>query len=1808
MSERPSGWRDTTVKSVVSSVSNAASRLRAPSPLTTRQRGVSPAHSDCSNDTRSTTTAPHELRRLPSYEAMSRSNHNAIIADIDGTDDSNKDTIISMLKKSNSELTSKYAEMEAKFMNQINALSTQMATQHDDLKQAEETIEILNHKVITSDKKIKEKEGIISTLKDETSFQKQNITDLKNELFNMQNEIEDSEYDNSEVITKMAEKAREAQQKIFNLEKECQEWKIKVESMLSENHSDSVEVSMNGTSSPSAKIKEDWLQLEITQEKLREKETLLEETLSSLATLEKKYKSLTKKHADDLDIQARNIKYDADRQVGELKSMLRARDDIIGSLHSKLETYDLNLSKLEEEVDRLNDELSKERDTVKNQSEVFEEKAKYEEKISLLERELKDRSEKEEMTQAQQKQALQSAQEALENEKTLNSTITQKYEELSAMVKAIEEESRDLKSCTSREVNEKEERIIALENELKNATSSKKDRDAKVSKIKEENELLHKQLESQMNDLNLTMESFERYKKDTSDEISKKEKSIQELESSLKLLQDEAREKDEASSASQQSELTTLKSEIESLTKQLEELSVKNEDALSDIREKDEALNAVQEELVAERERFHSTDKVADELRNELKEKSDALRKAIDLVECEKAKAESLTQQLSEFKEADKTEVTKAHDEMTSLKAGFEEEKRDLVVKLERYETDIAKHEKEIQDLQSRIDTLNEVEKLQVSLTKKVVDYEAIISENEEKISQLEAEATKLKDEIIHLQDKSMKEEDGNSKYISELKQEVLSEKARNNTLSEEINDLQKNLDKANNDSVSYKKVNASLRTEINNLKREIEGITSNPASQDVLMEEVKNLKEQLRQVKEDTVTNENESPTDDVNTQSGTVRRSLYLGMERKYKKEISDVENKRKNESTELKAKLADRDKTISTIMKASLSQEEKIKTMKEKLQALGAEDGDSLTSKLEVKQDDKILQQTLTEQKKLNQSLSKQIVLLKAELSKLKNSPVKTNNPEETEKRLREYKNKLKERDEAIANLVKSSITQEQQINMLREEIQDAKAKVGSKVNHISSNPTWDEYTTLQQESEIFAGQIIEQDEEIENLRRMLQEEILRNANTSNQDSKLKEELNALQIKYFDEKVARNQLESEIQTLTSKLMQSGNRSKLIDTQREVHELEVENSMLREEIRELKRQIRILQPDANRAIEMERELKEARDELDVTRKNLSRVQYDEMEEGQRKIELETAIEKMEAKGKELVNIKLQLATLQEKEALLQSQLDMAIADRDKVEKLLAKNESQIEKLREQNRSLKDQIRDDEESRRDMEETLTHEIKELREQLTIVSSENSLQENEAFAELQKEVESLRMKLRSSPKEDSNDLIAALTEEINNLRDQKESSERDSSEIISALSEEVKKLREDKQQERPNNPENDSEDIIAALTQEVKDLHEALNEKQSEGRYPQDLEATIRGEMEEEITSMRAQKEYLGNEVARLQSELEAVADDRKELEALRKEMSETDGGRVEFEKTLISTYERKLSLMQMNKDLTIDQLRKELATQKERQKEMEKDLLNSIKKLESEKSGVEVELEAKMRHKNMRIQYLEQNLAAHEQISGHMKQELDQLQSGMETASVSRRAEFEELQEDLMSVQSKANKYEREITNLKMQMEEMKLRHRNEVSRLKEDIYSLESDNLTPSMRDIEDQKHFRRAQELAEEVERMKIKVGSVQEENYRLRSQIDKLSESRPSKNDKWRNSALQEQVIVLTQRLKELEGDAGSVHTTSSRRTAVTSRASTSDSPFRVPRSPGGSRLRSGRDPQSRMNNNGDDHSVNSQMTY
>lgn len=217
-----------------------------------------------------------------------------------------------------------------------------------------------------------------------------------------------------------------------------------------------------------------------------------------------------------------------------------------------------------------------------------------------------------------------------------------------------------------------------------------------------------------------------------------------------------------------------------------------------------------------------------------------------------------------------------------------------------------------------------------------------------------------------------------------------------------------------------------------------------------------------------------------------------------------------------SELKAKLADRDVSIAAMVQASVNQQMALASLKNELSTLKAE------------------QTTLHASKDFASSAS----------------TASTDT-------LSEYSRKIQEKDATITSLIKSSMNQDHQIKLLRDEMDELRSKSDTSTR----SSVWVSFEQIQHESEIFAGQIIEQDEEIDDLRFQLEEHRSNSASLMSEVAALKNKL--------------KKLESERNTaaLTEEMMS----------------LEKINSDLRDEIRELRKRLRSAQNDIDKVAELE-------------------------------------------------------------------------------------------------------------------------------------------------------------------------------------------------------------------------------------------------------------------------------------------------------------------------------------------------------------------------------------------------------------------------------------------------------------------------------------------------------------------------------------------------------------------------------------------------------------------------------------------
>jgi len=166
------------------------------------------------------------------------------------------------------------------------------------------------------------------------------------------------------------------------------------------------------------------------------------------------------------------------------------------------------------------------------------------------------------------------------------------------------------------------------------------------------------------------------------------------------------------------------------------------------------------------------------------------------------------------------------------------------------------------------------------------------------------------------------------------------------------------------------------------------------------------------------------------------------------------------------------------------------------------------------------------------------------------------------------------------------------------------------------------------------------------------------------------------------------------------------------------------------------------------------------------------------------------------------------------------------------------------------------------------------------------------------------------------------------------------------------------------------------------------------------------------------------------------------------------------------------------------------------------------------------------------------------------------MRSEMDQLQSGMEHATKSRRDELEEMQKEVMQVEAKAMKQEREIVALKMQLEERKLEHKADVVKLKDALAkAMEQDS--PLKKTISDLQYKDRMLEVRERLEQLKARNTALQEENLNLGGRLERaVIQISASEVEKQQAEEIEEENTKLRQQLKEYEHLLSSSANTSS----------------------------------------------------
>jgi len=446
-------------------------------------------------------------------------------------------------------------------------------------------------------------------------------------------------------------------------------------------------------------------------------------------------------------------------------------------------------------------------------------------------------------------------------------------------------------------------------------------------------------------------------------------------------------------------------------------------------------------------------------------------------------------------------------------------------------------------------------------------------------------------------------------------------------------------------------------------------------------------------------------------------------------------------------------------------------------------------------------------------------------------------------------------------------------------------------------------------------------------------------------------------------------------------------------------------------------------------------------------------------------------------------------------------------------------------------------------------------EIRELRKQLRDAKA----QANEVL-DLRAELEQAEFAMEETKKK-----YVLSTQEDLNLRHQLDAAQADRKDIESKLNQQIESIHMkmnseiSQLEEKLKEKEQVIDDLRAdekslELETEIKQLSRKLFEKSERLEEVKVLNEELRlrlNDRKEEEKRREREEDNLFSEAEDLRTQLLSLESDRANINAIKEQLKSANEDKEMTESRVVETYERKLSLLNLEKDTTIDRLRKELVEAKTENSESNDCLHKELVVLEQENNDVRQELEAKLHLKNTKIHALEQTLEAQEQLVDNMRSEMDQLQSTMERTSLSRRAEIEEMQQEMIDTSSRAQKQEREITSLKMALEECRLEHQSEVMKLKEEMESIARpihmpESKTPSNSRLNDVK---------ERLENLKWRNTSLQEENLKLRNRLERVEQecetARVQNDSASENNA---EVIQLRKRVHELEENNNNAKTT------------------------------------------------------
>jgi len=922
-------------------------------------------------------------------------------------------------KSANStQLLSKISTMEATHMNQLHEVTSQMAERElqykEEFQNKDVQLQQSHNRVSAVERRIRERDAQMSSLKEDKAGCLRQIADLKNQLYQLQFEVEETTCDK-------AEAAHQFQAELSDAERELAEATRALDNALqSQGHTVTKATALEQENKDLKK------QLQASQGSNQTEVSNLQQQLSNLQSTNA---TLTTQIAEEKANTTKNKQLNS-KEISVLRSNLRSRDDVIQSLQSRVEQGQDEMMELEAELDDLrgekhsleegkNREEEDRQDEVgnllrKNQdmNKIVEEQSKALEDVSSL------RRQNEEMNMIVEKQS-----HALEDMTENWDRQIEEYEEQCSLAERRGEEIEMLKSVLQEGELDKEASLVRS-----NSSHSR------VTVLEMELQNMNEKVDELSSTLNESMEEIEDLQADVvfkEGRIASLEKEIEEASSLLEARADEDSQCSPPPSPGRRESgnFARLRQEIENVTRERAQLESDHALQLSllktskdcDIAKLDKELDEVRTQLKAETEKVVTMNQF--------------------LAEIETSKAE-----LSH-------ELEKTREVMDQLDAEEDRELEEMKRTVKKVEFSNDKLQYEIEELQM---TLKGKER---ELAKKDIVVEEELREAQQALIALDKERrspTKEQDSVSGEEMKALNEQ------LSACKEQIRASEAKLSRATREkemiISDLRSEL-------TSKENYAEDLRDELESLQLSVD---RGPAKRNYGMSIDPEWHEP------DTIS---------------------------KLKMQVSKLTKEKRMVENELRAKIDARDATIATLVLSSSNQEASISDLKSEVKRLQTRVENKSSSESVASEQSKDLEASQrreverlrdrTHDLTIELKQTKRRLLSVTEELECATSELETSDAmpdvqdlagrlvisEQAQKMLKtENSDKLKERDAAIANLLQSVQANDGVISNLRADVESFKRKLGESV---------EENRRLQHESEIFAAQIIDQDEEFEDL---------------------------------------------------------------------------------------------------------------------------------------------------------------------------------------------------------------------------------------------------------------------------------------------------------------------------------------------------------------------------------------------------------------------------------------------------------------------------------------------------------------------------------------------------------------------------------------------------------------------------------------------------------------------------------------------------------------------------------------------------